>query len=767
VSEPLAERISTVMISRALPHSLVLTVVVGWLCGAAPGAARAADDEAASADALSEVVVYAQKRSENIQKVPVSVTAVSADQLESSGIVTTATLSQTIPGLAIANSQSSFQPRLRGIGTALFGPGIENPVGLYVDNVYYSSQLIAPTDLSDIGQIAVLKGPQGTLFGRNSTGGVIQMSTLAPQAEPGLIARTELDNYLTSRNFLYLTAGLTDTVRANVSVKYTVQDHGWGTNLTNGDDVDKTFADLSLRSRWDWFPTDGTTFKFGVDYTTRRDSFGPNFRLYNVPGFTGYFPGVGSTIFPSNFYDVTAAVTDHNRLRQGGANLEASQDLGFARLVSITAWRKYSFDGFSDVNGSIPRESLVYNHPVGDQLSEELQLLSKDTSPVQWVAGAYYFYGRDILAQSLLYYDYFAQNFFQFDGATRSSFVHSDFLDNLKTDSRAVYGQLTAPLGWDSHVTAGLRYTSERRSIAGPTTTFIDGVMDEDPANTYLYDEHYKSHKLTWRFALDHEFTRDLLGYASYNRGFKSGGFNAFFLAPPYSPEVVDAYEAGLKSEFLDHRLRVNVAGFFNKYSNIQLLIVSNFSLLVKNAADSHTYGADADIEFKATDALTLRGGAEWLHARFTNFPALPYSVPLAGGGLGQSSFDPTLPVLNGAGRALPYAPNLTTDLAADYTVSLPQGRVVLNVTDSYSDGYFFEPDNVARQPSFNLVNTSATWTSADDHLSIGVFCRNLTNKAVPNFVAATAPTGFTSDYATPPRTYGLTAQYRFGSTTR
>jgi iron complex outermembrane recepter protein len=721
-----------------------------------------AQDQSSEGVSLQEIVVTAQRRSENAQSVPITMTAVSAEQLQSSGVVTPYELPNLVPGLAIGSVQGAFQPYLRGIGTPFFGPGIENPVALYIDDIYYSSQLMAPSDLSDISQIAVLKGPQGTLFGRNSTGGVIQMTTMQPLAEFGGFVRTELDNYLTTRSVVYVTGEVADNLAANVTLKYATQGNGWGRNLSNGDDIDKINMDFSVRNKWLWTPTEGTVVKLNLDFTHRTDSFGPNYSLLNPPGFTGFFPGYGATVFSSNPYDVTNVVTDKNHLEQGGAGLTIEQDLGVARLVSITGYRHYDFENLTDSTGSTEFESLVYQHPTGDQFSQEFQLQSKEGGPFNWVVGAYYFNGVDNLPQDLIYYNYYSTAYFGFDGATSSSVVDSNYLIHMSTNSLAFFAQGTLQLGAADHVTAGLRHTEERRSIYGPTNTYIDGVFDPDPFVTYLYDGQYKDSRWTWRFSEDHEFTKDVMGYASYNRGFKSGGFNAFFLAPPYSPEVVDAYEVGLKTELLDHTLRLNAAAFYNKYTNMQQLIITNFFLEVKNASAAKIKGLDLDAEWKASDALTFTGGLEWLQARFTDFPALPYAAPMPGGGI--LTYSPgVLPELNGTGLSLPFAPDLSADIAVNYTVPLSVGKIVLNLTDSFNSGFYFQPDNIAHQGSFDLVNTSVTWTSADDRLSIGLFGRNLGNKAVPTFDEETPPTGFLADYGNPPRTYGFNVQYRFG----
>jgi iron complex outermembrane recepter protein len=663
-----------------------------------------------------------------------------------------------VPGLSIGSVQGAFQPHLRGVGTTFFGPGIENPVALYVDDVYYSSQIMAPYDLYDTSQITVLKGPQGTLFGRNSTGGVIQMTTFEPEAQFDMRARTELGNYWTSRNFFYVTGGLTDDLKSNFSVIYDTQGNGWGTNLYNGNTIDKINYSLSVRNKWVWTPSDATTIKVNLDYTNRKDSFGPNWRLVNQPGVTGFFPGLGTTVFSSNPYDVTNVVTDSNLLQQGGGSFDIKQDLGPVSVRNILAFRAYDYQNLTDSTGSTEPQSLVFQHPTGHQFTEEFQLLSKSGGPFQWVAGLFYFNGIDDLPQDLIYFNYYSAAYYGFDGATAASRVDSEYQLKLTTNSLAFFGQGTLDLGSADHITGGLRHTNDRRSISGPINTYIDGVFDPDPYSSFPYDEQFTDSKWTWRAAYNHDFSKSIMGYASYNTGYKSGGFNAFFLAPPYQPETVDSYELGLKSELLDHTLRLNTAAFYNKYDNMQQLVISGLFLEVKNAASSEIYGIDFDGEWKASQNLTFTAAFEWLHARFTNFPNLPYSVAAPGGGI--VSYAPgVLPERDGDGNTLPFAPTFTGDLAVNYTVPMSVGKMDFNVTDSYNSGFYWEPDNFAHQGSFNLVNVSATWTNG--RLSVGLFGRNLSDQIVPSTVAATPPTGWLGTYGNAPRTYGVNAEYR------
>ncbi len=691
--------------------------------------------------ALQEVVVTAQKRSENLQRVPISVAAISGDQLGASGIVDSSQLSAVVPGLSLGLTTQNFEPHLRGIGTTSNGPGIENPVALYVDGVYYASQLMGLTDLTDVAQVSVLKGPQGTLFGRNATGGVIQLTTRDPSDQFGGIARTELDNFLTTRNMLYVTGGVVPGLSANLSAHYSTQGDGWGKNLASDEGIHKIFHDVSVRNKWIYRPTDDTTVRLNMDFSDLGNNLGPNLRP--APGTVPFMPGFQVT---SNPYDIDSYINNHTYERRGGASVSIDQDLGFAHLVSISAYREFHFSTiFAPSATSVPGLHIPFTQD-GKQVTEELQLVSPSSETFNWVAGAYYFYGHEILDpfQIFLY------------GPFDQGLSRIDINDSETTRSLAGFAQTTVQILPKTHLTLGLRYTHERRLFSGSETGFVGPGIPIGPLIPYV-DAEKDADKLTWRAALDYQFGDDLLGYVSYNRGFKSGGFNAFDPTnPPYNPEVLDAYEVGLKSEFLDHRVRVNSAAFYYKYTQIQVTRYTN-TAVVYNGASARLYGLDLDAEARVTSNLRLNAGVEWIHSYFDSFPDAQFSTPLPGGGAGVYS-------ASAQGHRLPFTPVATFDTGADYLFEVGGNSFDFNVTNAYNSGYFSEPDNYLRQPAYDYINASLAWTAPSRALTITLWGRNLADKAVAGQLATGAPQGYSADFTNPPRTYGITAVYNFGS---
>lgn len=707
-----------------------------------------------SSSGVSDIVVTAQKRSENLQNVPISVTAVSSEQLQAVGVVDTRGLTAVTSGLSIGAAAGNFSPHIRGVGTTAYGIGIESPVALYIDGVYYGAQPTGFVNLVDVAQVTVLKGPQGTLFGRNATGGVIQLTTRDPEERFGGELRTELDNYATLHSNLYVTGPITDNVKANLSLSYGTQGDGWGKNIQTGNDNHKLNHEYSARAKILFEPGPNTDIKLNFDYVDRSDSLNGN--LVPAPGTTPLAPGFRRT---SNIYDTDSSVDPKTILKSGGGSLEINQNFGQARLVSITALRAYKFDAFFDPSLSPVPQLVQRVFFKGTQFSQELQLISSNGGWFNWITGAYYFHAKDKepavdqinsnLFSQIVYHSPNARIFQTGTGTTKSF---------------AVFGQATAELMTDTKLTIGLRYTTETRKLEGQIlAAFYDASAGQSP-NLFpafpALDAKTKANKLTWRLALDHKFTPDILGYASYNRGFKSGGFNGFNptpFNPPYRPEVVDTYEAGLKTVLFDRRLRFNVSGFYNKYSDIQIIQFISLPFL-SNAAKAVTYGVDVDIEARLTDELRLNGGLELLHTEFKG-----NSVGIVTRFVGEPGGQTISTEGSIAGNRLAFAPKITYNLGATYSKELDSGRIDLNVNDAYSSSYFLSESNFLAQKSYHLLSTSLTWTSSDDRVSLSLWGRNLLDKAVATFLTNGA-LGYSLDIANPPRTFGGTVTLRFGT---
>ena len=710
--------------------SLVALMVMRTAGAAGADAAPAAAD---NSNELAEVVVSAQRRSENLQDVPISVEAFNANELAAAGITGTADLPVLTPGLVFGSQDGTAQPFLRGIGTVAIGPGIENPVALYVDNVYYGAAASGIMSFNNIEQVEVDKGPQGTLFGRNATGGLIQVTTKAPSQTFGGTVSATYGNYATAGTDAYITGGLTDDLAADLAVHFQHQGDGFGENVLTGQAVGKT-QDLAARNKWLLKTSDGTEATLILDYGVTH--FIPNYT--SAPGTTP----LGPLPTPLSSQDV-AGYQPYGDTHQGGASLHVQQDLDFARFVSITAYRRSvlqvqgSAQLTEDPEFSISSASTLKNA----QLSQEFQVLSFPGSRINWTTGTYLYMDDAGLTPATVT-----------TGGLIAPLTYLDVYDHQKAYSAALYGQATAEVADATNLTAGLRYTVERRDIRGNETLGFPG----DGSQVIPDAEHKIFDKPTWRIALDHHFDSDVMGYISYNRGFKSGGFNdTEFPTSEFSPEVLDAYELGEKATILDHHLSLDASGFFYNYKNIQAFqYFENGSAYVYNAGAARLYGLDFDAKLKLSERLTLTGGLEALHTAYTSFPTAAISTPVPGGGTSYT-------IGSAKGNRLPLTPKVTLNISGDYAIPLgAYGELALNAAYSYSDGFFGEPDNRLRQPAYHVVNAQIAWKSENQLYDVRFWGKNLTNAEYASSLGS-QPNG---DFAVfnPPRTYGVTVSRNF-----
>lgn len=703
-----------------------------------PNPARSAQARPGTTDAgVAEIVVTAQKRSENVQRVPIVITAVTQQALANTGVQTSQGLAAALPGLQLLNIAGSLTPRVRGVGSGFTAAGIEAPIATYVDDVYHGFGPDYVADFADVEQVALLKGPQGTLFGRNATGGVLQITTRQPRDHFQGSFETSLDNYLTSRSNLFLTGPVAPDVAASASLSYVHQENGYGTNFATGKDTYKLDDGFNARGKVRAHLGTGTTVNVVADYSTRKGTLATNFQVF--PGYSSVFP----VARPSRAWDVNNAIDSGSHFKGGGLSVRLDQELSFARLSSISAYRDGSINY---VFTNVPSPVLTTRIPVGyksRQFTQEFQLVSPSTNKFSWTLGAFYFYNRARVAFKILNY-----------GSFIAPFEELSFPALQDSSSVAGFAQGTYKIGSTTRLTAGVRYTYDHKTFTGQTLgTFANGVV------LTLADvraRKYSSKKPTWRLAVDHDLAPTVLVYASYNRGLKSGGFNTTLTTnPPFTPEQLDAYEAGIKSTLLGHRVRLNVGGFYYNYKNIQVGIFSGAAPVIVNAAAARNYGADVDLQARITSALTFTASANLLHSEFRSFPNAPFAIrkPRNEGATAVSG--------DATGNRLPFSPKLTYTAAVDYTVPTGSGDFAFNLTDSYNSGFFTEVDNVLRQRRYHFLDASVSWKAPNGNLGVRIYVNNLLDRPVVS-QAVTSGNAYLADYTNPPRLIGATLTTKF-----
>ena len=589
----------------AFLDSAVANAQAGPVVAPPAGSADAVGD---SADALGDIVVTAQRRAERLQDVPIAVNSASAESLAAKGIVSLQNLNVTVPGLEIGNLLNRGTIFLRGVGSAAANNNNEPSVAVYVDGVYIASTSANLFEFNNIERVETLKGPQGTLFGRNATGGIIQVITRDPKFDRSAMeASLGYGNYDTVRASAYVATPISDKVAADIAIQYKDQGNGFGRNLVLDRKTDYGNS-FGVRSKWLLRPFDGMEIHFSADYNVsvyHSDSqhpFGVRGPLDAVPNNTTR-NDTKTTFFPTS------------RSEQGGVSLRVDQELNFARFASISSYRKVNAYFFADFDASPANLTAAYVPQDQSNWTQEFQLLSLESSAIDWVVGAFYY---DSKADA--------------NGAVASGLGlaalggRRDYTAEQTTKSGSVYGQATAEIFTDTRLTAGLRYTSEKQRFKNLSFTSPVTGRQAFPNQKQSFN------KPTWRIALDHKFSRDLMAYMSYNRGLKSGGYTLLSPnLPGFQPETLDAYEVGFKSELFDRRMRFNIAAFYYDGKNIQLQRTLLGTVLVYNAARVRTKGIDGDFEIVPFRDLTLFGAFSILDGKYKSFPNAVTFAPSGG----------------------------------------------------------------------------------------------------------------------------------------
>lgn len=690
---------------------------------------------------VEDIVVTAQRRSENLQNVPIAITALSPERLATAGITSTQDLQLVTPGLQFISGAGSSTPRLRGVGTSATGPGVENAVATYIDNVYIASQSGSVLALNNIAQVSVLKGPQGTLFGRNATGGVVQITTRDPQDNFSGKAAVTYGNHQTYGGNLYLTDGLAPGLAADLAVYYNNLSDGFGRNLVTGRRVG-TDEQFSVRSKVRWDLGDRTQLILAGDYSHIKQAQ-PAYRPLDGS------VAVGNYVFKGGPFDIDEDLDPRLRSSFGGGSVQLGHDFEGVRLLSITAYRKSKLHIVFDIDRTPAYIINTDTTQRDSQISEEVQLLSTNKGSFQWVLGAYYFNSDG---------KYDPNGTITANQA--ATVAENDIFSKQTARSYAGFGQASYHLDGGTTLTAGLRYTVETRDFDGVIGDLLrTGTFRPTGTST----GHVRFSKLTWRFAVDHRFSRELLVYASYNRGAKSGLFNPASISPPsvtptpqatpVNPEQLDAYEAGFKSDLLDRHLRLNAGFYYYNYKNIQLNRFVNAVQVLYNAASAKLYGLDVDSELVVTPRLSLQGGLNITHDRFGPFPGAVTSTPRPGGGYTVGPIDAT-------GNRLLRTPDWTASVAFTNRQPVGAGEIAFSGDYYHSDGWFSDADNRLKQKPYNVVGGSITWKPDGDRYNLRLWAKNLLNEVYA--VTITSSSRVDAIWVAQGRTFGLTGSVNF-----
>lgn len=705
-----------------IKRTSAIAVLLAGTAAVAPAWAQESQD--APSGGIQEIVVTAQKRSENMQKVPIAITAVSGVDLSSSGVSDMLNLQQKAPGLYIGTGGATALVFIRGVGTQNPSIGDESSVATYIDGVYQASPAANLFNLTNIDRIEVLKGPQGTLFGRNATGGLINIITRTPQFETHVEGTVSFATHERLEASGYLTTPLSEKIAVDLAVQYANQHDGFGTNLMTGNDINRA-KEYSLRSKLLLQPSDAAKITLAAYYSRTDSSFGLGRRL--APGAVG----VDGSTYTGGFWDVDTRLDAYNDVERYGASGRIDYDLGGVDLVSITAYQR---DDAKEVFTQDAVQAPIVNVDIinGNRFfTQELQLLSNNAGKFSWITGAFFMKGR-------AFFDPLGLSGLGVGG-------NLSIFGEVKTTSWSAFAQGNYEITDDTKLTAGIRYSSDKREMNGRMT--LDGAE-------LLTDKRSKRwSEPTWRVSLDHQFTPDILVYGSYNRGFKSGVFSSAQLgAPPANPEKLDAYEIGFKSTNDARTIRFNAAAFLYKYKDIQLTQTKGGSLLVLNAAKATLKGFDFEGEGVLSKNLSVTFGGAYVDSQYDRFLDGPTFTPNPAGGntVGSATL---------SGNRLIRTPKFTGNLGLKANFPIGENRVVAQANLYHSGSFFFEAENRLKQKGYTTVGGEIAY-EIGDHWRVWAFARNLTNTKYLVFGESGGLGDIVS--AAPGRLVGAGAGFRF-----
>jgi iron complex outermembrane recepter protein len=511
---------------------------------------------------------------------------------------------------------------LCGVGSNTPGAGLENPIALYVDGVYYANQSIGLFSFNNISQIEVFNGPQGTLFGRNSTGGLLQITTAEPTQEFQMKADAGASNFRGAGGDLYVSGGIAQDLAADVAIRGSRSD-GYGTNFYNDQDIYAEPWNLAIRSKWVYTPDNWKATLIG-DYSNADNSYNA---LAAIPGSYVIRPFLPAAALGTNPWNADTNVQPLVKQADMGGSLKIERDFGSMTLSNLVAGRRSSFETeFDDDGTSVPIEGLLIEQHDW-QIADEVQLASSSGGPLKWVAGLYYFHDESE-------YDPTTASFAP-DPTLNPLYPVGQLLATAKQDTASIagFGQVSYDVTDQFAVTAGIRYTYEHHILNGASENGVLLVPGSPvvPVGPPIPEANRSFSDPTYRLALDYKITPDMLVFGSFNTGFKSGGYNASNPTDPaFAPEKLYAYEVGEKLEVLDHKLRLNSAVFYYDYKDTQEQKPEVFALGIINGSRAKLYGFDGQITAIPLKTLELSAGLSLLHTKFDSFPDAPISTRAA-----------------------------------------------------------------------------------------------------------------------------------------
>lgn len=675
------------MSCRALVAGLAIQPFL-WVNPASAQTQAAPEDSGADSD---DIVVTAQRRSERATDVPISITALGADTLEAAGVLSTGDLGKVTPGLSMDRAGPFSQPTIRGIGSSVTGPGINTSVATYIDGYYQPSTVSSDFSLADVASVQVLKGPQGTLFGRNSTGGAILVTTLAPSFDPMARARISYASYDDVAATAVVSTGLSDKIAVLLSGLYRY-DRGYARDIVTGAPLQKA-REYVVRGKVLFKPSDDARFTLAYTHGDVDDSWGVAQVAYRGVSAAAGIPGV---VVPDSPKQVAATLPPQSRVNYDAVTFTADVDLGGVNIKSYTGYRDERDYVQLDSDKTAFAFQYIDFRPVDETFTQEIDISSTGSGPLQWVAGLYYYHDKA---------GYLDLGVTQ--GAPRFTFLNA----RLKSEAYAAFADVTYEVSPGLYLTGGVRYNNEK-----VTETFDSILSNYVPAS---FSKTFEN--LSPRAVVRFEPTANSSLYLSYNQGYKAGTFNPTGLSPvPVRPEKIDAFEAGYKMR--SGGTLFEVAGYYYDYKDLQFVSYVGATAQLTNAAKARIYGAEVNLEQDVGDHLTLSANAAWTDAKYRDFTGANHYEYLGNGVIVNGPDD-------ASGNPMVRTPKFAARGAIEFHAPVAGGEFRANAAVKYQSRIRFDPFGETRQGQYALVDARLAWTDPSDQVTIAVFGTNLTNK--------------------------------------
>jgi len=754
-------------VALSVRRALLAATMMPLLAQADTNEARDGGVRLAVADdvAIASVVVTAQRREQSIQRVPIAITAIGGDALQGQLDSGPSDIVRLVPNLyGNPTGGRSARPRwfLRGVGVNT--SSLVSPIGVYFDEVYYSNLDLHSFPLFDLDRVEVLRGPQGTLWGKNTTGGAIHFVSRKPTSETDGYVKLGVGNLdLRALEAAFGGALIDDTLTGRISYLHEERE-GWARNLLTGDRRAGAYDDDAVRGQLLFTPTANFEALLNVHFRSI-ESFG-------VPGYSvGIRPGGANDfgyVSPAGPNPRVGDPVDRNNdlsqeQRSNGQFLSLKYRFGDLTLSSLTAYESVESNLYGDREQSPDEVIRTFDQREGHQVSQELRLTSASDRDLTWIAGIYYFKDTQSADSTSATLPSVPQRFGVF---------YQNTISTVDTESYAGFGSITYQFTPRLSATAGLRWTTETIGIdlqgvdGGPRGATVysnpgewwrrSSVATPLRVNAVQNEEHTWD-AWTYDIAPAFQLTDDVNLFFRYARGFRSGGYNASVTTQAavntVEPERNDSFEVGAKTSWLNGRLVANATAFYYQWHDMQLNIQGvtatglNASTL-KNAALGKARGVELEVTSLPLDNLRVGVNGSYLHARYEDF-----TETLANGS-----------IVDHSGLKFARAPEKTVGLDADYRIPLPNGNEIKLGTDwQYQSGIYYssvdQVDPFQKQGGYTLGNAEVAYVL--DRVQVSAFIRNLTDKSydlitvVPANGAYRTTTGY-------PQTYGVSFRAHF-----